>query len=349
MPPRKPRQVKSTAPSPSPGPVRSLRAQRGGSKLSESTTVGVVEEENVQVTDEGSSEKEQDDGQQQQDAEEDRNQEIEGERQIDEEDEDAREDGETEGTEETGKVTMADRMQKLKELRARMNASTVANRKDLIADHQKAKVTAKELARLEKQRKLAQTLRLKADAEETGEDLERKKAWEWSIEQNERWEAKMADQAVRADGRFHNAEDEAHKQYNRNVRVTKPDLVAYERAKEAALGLAPGTLVPANATSASLVAAGPSKAKGLSAAEDLYRGMDTLAYGDSKPSEDAVDRVVGKINKDLDKGKRKKKEEEDETVTYINQRNKVFNKKVARYFDKYTKEIRASFERGTAL
>ncbi|EIW66501.1 hypothetical protein TREMEDRAFT_34983, partial [Tremella mesenterica DSM 1558] len=195
--------------------------------------------------------------------------------------------------------------------------STVANRKDLIADHQKAKVTAKELARLEKQRKLAQTLRLKADAEETGEDLERKKAWEWSIEQNERWEAKMADQAVRADGRFHNAEDEAHKQYNRNVRVTKPDLVAYERAKEAALGLAPG--------------------------------MDTLAYGDSKPSEDAVDRVVGKINKDLDKGKRKKKEEEDETVTYINQRNKVFNKKVARYFDKYTKEIRASFERGTAL
>jgi pre-mRNA-splicing factor SYF2 len=64
-------------------------------------------------------------------------------------------------------------------------------------------VTAKELARLEKQRKLAQTLRLKAEAEETGEDLERKKAWEWSIEQNERWEAKMEDQKIRGDSSFH--------------------------------------------------------------------------------------------------------------------------------------------------
>ena len=64
-------------------------------------------------------------------------------------------------------------------------------------------MTAKELARLEKQKKLAQTLRLKADAEETGEDLERKKAWEWSIEQNERWEAKMEEQKIKGDTHFH--------------------------------------------------------------------------------------------------------------------------------------------------
>lgn len=72
-----------------------------------------------------------------------------------------------------------------------------------MADHQKSRVTGKELARLEKQRKLAQTLRLKADAEENGEDLERRKAWEWSIEQNERWEAKMAEQKVKSDTSFH--------------------------------------------------------------------------------------------------------------------------------------------------
>ena len=71
-------------------------------------------------------------------------------------------------------------------------------------------MTAKEVARLEKQRKLAQTLRLKADAEETGEDLERKKAWEWSIEQNERWEAKMAEQAIKADTAFHSAYTSPH-------------------------------------------------------------------------------------------------------------------------------------------
>lgn len=83
------------------------------------------------------------------------------------------------------------------------NQSTQANRRDLVEDHQKSKVTAKELQRLEKQRKLAQTLRLKADAEANGEDLDRKKNWEWSIEQNERWEKKLEEQVVRGDSSFH--------------------------------------------------------------------------------------------------------------------------------------------------
>ena len=97
------------------------------------------------------------------------------------------------------------------------------------------------------------------------------------------------------------ASHEAHKKYEKSIRTTKADLVGYERQKEAALGLAPGTLVPANATNESLIASGSSSKavqRGLTAAEDLYRGADTLSYGDSKPSEDAVDRVVGKINQE---------------------------------------------------
>jgi pre-mRNA-splicing factor SYF2 len=238
----------------------------------------------------------------------------------------------------------------------------------LIADHQKSAVTAKELARLEKQKKLAQTLRLKAEAEEDGVDMERKKNWEWSIEENERWQAKMDEQKAKADSSFHSkllnpvpseqadivdAEDDAFKKYNRNIKTTKPDLLQYQRAKESAMGLAPGTLVAANATNQSLALAGPSS-KGLTASEDLYRGADTLAYGDHKPSEDALDRVSSKINQEyvqlilpwfrskltvsLGKKKRKAKDDSNEPVTYINERNKVFNKKVARYFDKYTKE-----------
>jgi pre-mRNA-splicing factor SYF2 len=64
-------------------------------------------------------------------------------------------------------------------------------------------VTAKEIQRLEKQRKLAQTLRLKADAEANGEDMERKKNWQWSIEENERWEKKMEEQKIKMDTDFH--------------------------------------------------------------------------------------------------------------------------------------------------
>lgn len=68
------------------------------------------------------------------------------------------------------------------------------------------------------------------------------------------------------------------------------------------MGLAPGTLVPIGSTSQSLAAAGGSssyrRSGALSASEDLYRGADTLAYGDNKPSEDALDRVTGQINKE---------------------------------------------------
>ena len=46
-------------------------------------------------------------------------------------------------------------------------------------------------------------LRTKADAEERGEDVEREKNWEWTIEDNENWERKLARKARRADFEFH--------------------------------------------------------------------------------------------------------------------------------------------------
>jgi pre-mRNA-splicing factor SYF2 len=46
-------------------------------------------------------------------------------------------------------------------------------------------------------------LRTKADAEERGEDVEREKNWEWTIEENENWEKKLARKARRADFEFH--------------------------------------------------------------------------------------------------------------------------------------------------
>lgn len=72
-------------------------------------------------------------------------------------------------------------------------------------DASKAKINARDTARLERQRKLAETLRLKADAEERGEDVERAKNWEYTIEENEDWEKKLARKKRRADYEFHGA------------------------------------------------------------------------------------------------------------------------------------------------
>jgi len=49
------------------------------------------------------------------------------------------------------------------------------------------------------------------------------------------------------------------------------------------------------------------------------------------------------------KKKRERMEFEETDVTYINKRNKRFNQKISRNFDKHTAEIRQNLERGTAL
>jgi pre-mRNA-splicing factor SYF2 len=66
-------------------------------------------------------------------------------------------------------------------------------------------VSARDAARFERQRKIAEIMRTKADAEERGEDVERQKNWEWTIEENIEWEKKQARKARRADFEFHSA------------------------------------------------------------------------------------------------------------------------------------------------
>ncbi|KAH7928823.1 mRNA splicing factor SYF2 [Leucogyrophana mollusca] len=245
-----------------------------------------------------------------------------------------------------------------------MRSSTKANRASLVEESAKAKLTQRDAARLERQRKLAEMLRSKADAEERGEDVEREKNWEWTIEENDNWEKKKARKARRADFEFHDDAHAARRRYKKDLDLIKPDLEAYNRQKEIAMGFAPGALsrsgsgTPSGSSSALAAFDAtnsqmmPTSDQQRLAAESFYRDANTLIYADNKPTEEAIDRVVGKINRDIDKkGKfsRKRLNEDEGDITYINERNRVFNKKIARYYDKYTAEIRASFERGTAL
>ncbi|KAI5990296.1 SYF2-domain-containing protein [Pisolithus orientalis] len=287
-----------------------------------------------------------------------------------------------EGTEETGDgnsgsttVTMEDRKARLDKLRAKMRTSTKANRQSLIEESARAKLTVRDMARLERQKKLAEMLRTQAEAEGRGEDIERSKNWEWTIEENEKWEKKLARKARRADFEFHGASlvgyfkqltddaHAAHRRYKKDLDFIKPNLEAYNKQREQALGLTAGVLSESGSSTPSgssnaLTTFDPSGGRMVPTTEQrmavdaFYRDANTLLYGDNKPSEEAVDRLISKLNHDVDKKakfSRKRHNEDEGDITYINERNRVFNKKIARYYDKYTAEIRASFERGTAL
>ncbi|KIM62121.1 hypothetical protein SCLCIDRAFT_847114 [Scleroderma citrinum Foug A] len=256
---------------------------------------------------------------------------------------------------------MQARKEKLEKLRARMRKSTTANRQSLVEESTKAKLTARDTARLERQKKLAEMLRTQAEAEERGEDVERAKNWEWTIEENENWEKKLARKARRADYEFHDDAHAARRRYKKDLDFLKPNLEVYNKQKEHALGLAAGALSKSGSSTpsgsalttfdASCNQMVPTTEQSM-AVDAFYRDANTLLYADNKPSDEAIDLLISKINRDVDKKakfSRKRHNEDEGDITYINERNRVFNKKIARYYDKYTTEIRASFERGTAL
>lgn len=63
----------------------------------------------------------------------------------------------------------------------------------------------------------------------------------------------------------------------------KPDRSAYNKLRDAAEGNTTGALI---ASSSSMN----------TASEDLYRDANSFVYADHKPTEDAIDRVIGSIN-----------------------------------------------------
>lgn len=89
--------------------------------------------------------------------------------------------------------------------------------------------------------------------------------------------------------------DAVRRKYKKDLDHLKPDLEAYNRQKEIALGLVAGTLTKAGEGSSAVV---PTSQEQQLAAENLYRNANTLIYGDNKPSEEAIDKVVSKINQE---------------------------------------------------
>jgi len=144
--------------------------------------------------------------------------------------------------------------------------------------------------------------------------VERQKNWEYTIEENDAWEKKLARKKRRADFEFHGElcfilvrciatkrySDDAHaarRRYKKDLDLIKPDLEAYNKQKAIAMGQNAGALVGFNPGAGSSDLSTVSVEQRL-AAENLYRDANTLIYGDNKPSEEAIDRVVSKINQE---------------------------------------------------
>ena len=157
--------------------------------------------------------------------------------------------------------------------------------------------------------------------ESEGQDYDRLKYLDMQADDAEKWERKQK-RKDNTDTGFSSYEAATARQYTRLTKQFKPDFEAYEREREK-IG-----------------------------EEAFYAGKNTIIQGLHKDSKQAVDRMVGDLEKQIEKRNkysRRRAFDEDADVDYINEKNSKFNKKLERFYGDYTKEIKQNLERGTAI
>ncbi|KAL8710546.1 MAG: hypothetical protein Q9225_007276 [Loekoesia sp. 1 TL-2023] len=236
-----------------------------------------------------------------------------------------------------------ERQARFKALQARAR-----NLKEAAAEAQRQSVDPNLLSSLSRKQAIASHKLLKADTAAEGEDFERKRAWDWTIEESEKWDKRMAKKEKhREDVAFQDYRQDARKIYKRQLREMKPDMEGYEREKAAAVQKA------AMSGGLEIVETEDGELAAVDKNGTFYSTADSTDFIENKPERAAVDKLVSDIKKAEEVRLRKRKErgrgEEEGDITYINDKNKQFNQKLARFYNKYTAEIRDSFERGTMI
>ncbi|EXJ70509.1 uncharacterized protein A1O5_06578 [Cladophialophora psammophila CBS 110553] len=255
-------------------------------------------------------------------------------------------------------TTNADRLARFAALKSRATQSAKSNLAEAKAEANRAAMDPALLANLNRRSAIAQHNLLKADTEEEeGKGaFERKRAWDYTIEESERWDEKQErKKTARENNAFSDWSDEAARMYDRQIRELEKNSLKdghrsreeYERQKAEILENAArtGGLEIVEMENGDLVA--------IDKDGRFYADHDSLGFVEQKPKRENVDRLVDDLRKAEEARFKKRRERgrdvDEGDVTYINDKNKQFNLKLARFYDRYTRDIRESFERGTAM
>ena len=186
-----------------------------------------------------------------------------------------------------------DRMARFKALQARNSQSRTQNRKETAAESQRLSTDPNAINSLNRRQDIAAHKLMKADAEDAGEDFERKRAWDWTIEESEKWDRRMEKkERNRANVAFQDYRQDAQKVYKRELKqLGKPDLEAYEKEKREAIERA------AENGSLEIVETGDGELVAVDKDGAFYSTANSTDFTQNKPDKAAVDRLVNELKK----------------------------------------------------
>ena len=191
--------------------------------------------------------------------------------------------------------------------------------KEAAAESQRLATDPNLLSALSRKQAVASHNLLKADVTAAGEDFERKRAWDWTVEEAEKWDKRMEKKEKhREDVAFQDYRQDSRKVYKRQIHQLKPDLDGYEKAKTAAVQRAAmsGGLEIVETEDGELVAVDRNGT--------FYTSADSTDFVENKPDRAAVDRLVAELRKAEETKLRRRRDrgrgEDEPDVTYINDR-----------------------------
>ncbi|KAH3669531.1 hypothetical protein WICMUC_004953 [Wickerhamomyces mucosus] len=193
-------------------------------------------------------------------------------------------------------------MAKLKQLQRRKTDSAKLNRQELFKE-QKNKQNENKV-----RKSVDDELQLK---EEYTEESQRLKNWDYTLEENEKWEAKQELKNSNIDNAgFRNYSQLAEQSYRREIEELNIDKEAYLKGK----------------------------LKRLKQKDALDRDQDDeIDDYNNKPSKAAIDQLIANL-KGSDGRKMKRRKNYEDTSSYINDKNKQFNEKLNRHYDKFNEK-----------
>lgn len=204
--------------------------------------------------------------------------------------------------------------------------------KETAAETQRLATDPSLLSSLSRKHAFASHNLLKADTEAAGEDFERKRAWDWTVDESEKWDKRMEKKQRHRDNvAFQDYTQDAKKVYKRQLREVQPDLETYEREKMAAIekAAANGDLEIVETNDGEMIAVDKNGS--------FYSTADSVGFTENKPDRAAVDKLVDNLRKAEEvrlKKRRDRRGDDDGDVTYINEKNKQFNQKLSRFYNK---------------
>ncbi|CDK27229.1 unnamed protein product [Kuraishia capsulata CBS 1993] len=221
-------------------------------------------------------------------------------------------------------LTAKERLAKLKELKSLKRQSADSNRKELLREHQQKKVDAKVRLRLEEKQKQAEEELVRLESEDRGEDHDRRKAWDWSIEDVERWDAKQKrDKHRKSQAGFQNYVQMAERAYEKDLEDKPVSIKSHNDQME-------------------------QLAERLEQGQDYDKAIQELVAR-YRPSKDTVEGLVANLAAANERRMKRNRPVGENDSGFINDKNRQFNDKLSRHYDKYTRDIQEALERGSAL